>query len=368
VDESTVRPIPPRSRRFRLLVSAACTTAMAAVLAAGLTILPGTAASAATQVCSSQTGTIDGSYYSMYTNNSGTACITLNSGTSYSANWSNIGDFVGGIGWNPGSTSRSISFSSSLSASGGTSLISLYGWSTSPLVEYYVEENYSGSPNAAGTFEGTVNSDGGTYNIYEHQQVNQPSIQGTATFEQYLAIRTSPTSSGTITFGNFVNAWASHGMNLGSMNYQILASETYNNGSGSDSVSIGGAVATTPPSTMPPTTAPPTSSAPTTPAGGPGSCKATYAVTSSWTGGYNASVTVADSGSSAISGWNVGLGLASGDTITSLWNGVNSGTTGSISVKNESYNGSLSPGASTSFGYTATGSSSTAPSVSCTSS
>src|SRR4029077_15117647 len=111
-----------------------------------------------------------------------------------------------------------------------------------PLVEYYVIENYVGSPPTAGTYMGQVTSDGGTYNIYEHQQVNQPSIQGTATFEQYLAIRTSPTSSGTITTQNFVSAWASHGMNLGTLNYQILATESFGGGSGSSSatVSLGG--------------------------------------------------------------------------------------------------------------------------------
>ena len=137
----------------------------------------------------------------------------------------------------PGSNSTK-TFSSSLNASGGTTLVSLYGWSTNPLVEYYVMENYSGSPPTAGTYMGQVTSDGGTYNIYEHQQVNQPSIQGTATFEQYLAIRTSPTSSGTITTQNFFNAWASHGMNLGTLNYQILATESFGGGSGNSSVTV----------------------------------------------------------------------------------------------------------------------------------
>jgi endo-1,4-beta-xylanase len=237
----THSPAPPthrrthrRPRRIMLLVGSVCAVALATVAA----VLPGTAR-AATQICSNSTGTNDGAYYSMYVSG-GSACITLNSGTSYSTTWSGIGDFVGGIGSNPGSTSANISFSNSLSTSGGgTTLVSLYGWSTNPLVEYYVEENYVPAGNSAGTFEGTVTSNGGTYDIYEHQQVNQPSIQGTATFEQYLAIRTSPTTSGTITFSNFVNAWASHGMDLGTMNYQILATEAYGGGSGSDSVTLG---------------------------------------------------------------------------------------------------------------------------------
>ena len=64
--------------------------------------LPGIA-SAATQICSNQTGTNGGYYYQMWTNGQGSACITLNSGNSYSTSWSGIGDFVAGVGWNPGS-------------------------------------------------------------------------------------------------------------------------------------------------------------------------------------------------------------------------------------------------------------------------
>jgi endo-1,4-beta-xylanase len=361
VDDTPVRPDPSSRGRTRLLIKAAGTAAVAAALAAAVTVLPGTA-NAATTLCSSQTGNNGGNYYQMWTAGQGSACITLNSGTSYSATWSGIGDFVAGVGWNPGSN-HTVSFSSSLSASGGTTLVSLYGWSTNPLVEYYVEEDYNGSPNTAGTYMGQMTSDGGTYNIYEHQQVNQPSIQGTATFEQYLAIRTSPTTSGTITTQNFFNAWASHGMHLGTMNYQILATEAWGGGSGTSNVTIG--TATTPP----PTSAPPTSAPPSTPAGGPGSCKATYSVVNSWNGGYQASVTVADSGSSAISGWTVGMTLASGQGISSLWNGVNSGTSGAITVHNASYNGAISAGGSTTFGFTANGNGATAPSnVTCTSS
>lgn len=87
---------------------------------------------------------------------------------------------------------------------------------------------------------GSVTSDGSTYNLYEDQRVNQPSIIGTATFNQYWAIRQSPRTSGTITTSNIFNAWASHGMNLGTFNYQILATESFNGGSGNCSVTVSG--------------------------------------------------------------------------------------------------------------------------------
>jgi len=232
VNAPTHVPRARRGGRVRLLLG----VVFAVILAAATAALPGTA-KAATAICSNQTGTNGGYYYQMWSAGQGSACVTLNSGNSYSTTWSGIGDFVAGVGWNPGNSSAK-TFSGSLSASGGTSLVSLYGWSTNPLVEYYVIENYVGSPPTAGTYMGQVTSDGGTYNIYEHQQVNQPSIQGTATFEQYLAIRTSPTSSGTITTQNFFNAWASHGMNLGTLNYQILATESFGGGSGNSNVTV----------------------------------------------------------------------------------------------------------------------------------
>ena len=287
----------PRTRgrgRARLLLG----VVFAVLLAAAAAVLPGTA-KAATTICSNQTGTNGGYYYQMWSAGTGSACITLNSGNSYSATWSGIGDFVAGVGWNPGSN-HTVSFSSSLSASGGTTLVSLYGWSTSPLVEYYVMENYSGSPPTAGTYMGQVTSDGGTYNIYEHQQVNQPSIQGTATFEQYLAIRTSPTSSGTITTQNFFNAWASHGMNLGTLNYQILATESFGGGSGNSSVTVNSG-----------------SSGGGGGGGGGGSsgCTATLSAGSKGSNWYNLNVSVTGS-----STWTVTMNLVAPAVVYSTWN------------------------------------------------
>jgi endo-1,4-beta-xylanase len=218
--------------RGRLLIGLGSALAMAAV-----TILVPASASAATKICSSKTGTNGGYYYQMWTNGQGSTCITLNSGNSYSTTWSGVGDFVAGVGWNPGS-GHTVTFSGSMHSSGGATRVSLYGWSTNPLVEYYVMEDYNGSAPSSGTYKGQITSDGGTYKIYEHLQVNQPSIQGTATFEQYLAVRTSPVTSGTITTQNFINAWSRYGMHLGTMNYQILATEAWGGGSGSSSITV----------------------------------------------------------------------------------------------------------------------------------
>jgi endo-1,4-beta-xylanase len=158
-------------------------------------------------------------------------------------------------------------------------------------------EDYVGSPPTAGTFMGQVTSDGGTYNIYEHQQVNQPSIQGTTTFEQYLAIRTSPVSSGTITTQNFFNAWASHGMNLGSLNYQIFATEAFGGGSGSSNFTVSHGSSTG------------------TGGGGTGSCTATLSPGSSGNGWYNLNVAVTGS-----STWTVTVNMVAPSVVASTWN------------------------------------------------
>jgi endo-1,4-beta-xylanase len=88
-----------------------------------------------------------------------------------------------------------------------------------------------------GQNKGTVTSDGGTYAIWEHQQVNQPSIQGTSTFNQYISIRQGARTSGTVTVQNHFNAWAQAGMSLGSLNYQVMAVESWS-GSGSGQISL----------------------------------------------------------------------------------------------------------------------------------
>ena len=90
---------------------------------------------------------------------------------------------------------------------------------------------------AEGTQKGTVTSDGATYAIWEHQQVNQPSIQGTSTFNQYISIRQSSRSSGTVPVQNHFNAWAAAGMQLGTLNYQVMAVESWS-GSGSGQISV----------------------------------------------------------------------------------------------------------------------------------
>ncbi|MGW4064254.1 cellulose binding domain-containing protein [Amycolatopsis sp. NPDC004747] len=110
-----------------------------------------------------------------------------------------------------------------------------------------------------------------------------------------------------------------------------------------------------PPTSTTPTT-PTTTTTPTTPTG---ACSASYRTVRSWEGAYQGEVTVT-AGSVAINGWTVAW-TSGGPAITQVWNGNLTTSGESVSVGNVSYNGSLQASASTTFGFLANGTPTTAP-------
>jgi predicted carbohydrate-binding protein with CBM5 and CBM33 domain len=84
-------------------------------------------------------------------------------------------------------------------------------------------------------------------------------------------------------------------------------------------------------------------------------CTATFKTTNTWSGGYQAEVTVANSGTAPLLGWMVMWSEPAGNTIASLWNGTLSSMDGRQMAENADWNGPLAVGGSTTFGYVANG-------------
>lgn len=188
---------------------------------------------AAAAASSDVTGTSGGFYWQCYNaNNKGSATLTNGTAGNFSVSYSNVDDVVAGKGWSTGST-RTIGYNVG-SLSGSYNSVGVYGWTKSPLIEYYVNE-FGSAYTGNATRVNTVSSDGHTYTFYKHQQVNQPSIIGTATFWQYLDNwgGSSTGSNRSINMANHINNWkSSGGQGFGSYDYQIFSLEAYGNKSG----------------------------------------------------------------------------------------------------------------------------------------
>jgi endoglucanase len=96
------------------------------------------------------------------------------------------------------------------------------------------------------------------------------------------------------------------------------------------------------------------------------SCSASYSVTNSWSGGFQAQVTLTDTGTAAMTSWGLSWTFSGGQQITSLWDGVYTQSGGQVSVTNESYNGNVASGGSVTIGFTANGATPSALTVNCT--
>ncbi|GHE75098.1 endoglucanase [Streptomyces spiralis] len=105
--------------------------------------------------------------------------------------------------------------------------------------------------------------------------------------------------------------------------------------------------------------------------GGSGStpaCTAAYTVTNDWGTGFNAQVTVTNTGTTAIKSWKVTWTWSGSQKITNMWNATYTQTGSTVTAANADHNGSVPAGGSTSFGFGGAPGGGSAPSVSCTAS
>ncbi|MET9438833.1 cellulose binding domain-containing protein [Streptomyces sp. NPDC006551] len=83
-------------------------------------------------------------------------------------------------------------------------------------------------------------------------------------------------------------------------------------------------------------------------------CKVAYKITGQWQGGFQADVTVTNTGSSAWNGWRLAWTFPHGQSVDQAWNATVTQTAAQVTATNLSYNASVPPGGSVSFGFNGT--------------
>ena len=393
--------------------------ALAAVLAVSVAflgvLLTAQSASAATTVCAEQTASVSSGTYIVQNNeydSSASECVSTDGGADFDVANSSIANSTsgspgaypsiyqgchwgvcsaGGLSTNPIEESNlksgevTTSWSTTQPGSGAYDVAYDIWFNRTATTtgqpnctEIMVWLNHNGSVQPFGsTVADNVNVGGTTYNVWEGGQ----SSWDTVTYDMTSAATSvsnldlAPIAQDAVSRGYLsascylIDIEAGFELWQGGAGLSTNAFSVAVNGSGGSTAT---ATASPSPSASRSATASPSPSASasasaTTPSSGGAGCTAAYSITSAWTGGYQAQVTVT-AGSSAISGWTVGWTYPSSQTISNLWNGTYTQSGTSVTVANAAYNGSVAAGGNTSFGFTANDSGSdTAPAqLTCT--
>ncbi|MFI6932576.1 PHB depolymerase family esterase [Streptomyces sp. NPDC050287] len=84
----------------------------------------------------------------------------------------------------------------------------------------------------------------------------------------------------------------------------------------------------------------------------PGACRVT-ATTNAWSTGLTGSVTLTNTGTTSVNGWQLGFTLPAGQTITNGWGATYAPASGAVTATNAAYNATLAPNGSVTIGYQA---------------
>lgn len=115
---------------------------------------------------------------------------------------------------------------------------------------------------------------------------------------------------------------------------------------GSDTSKPAPTTTTTTPAPPPP---PPTTTTPPPPPAK--ACAVAYRITEQWQGGFQANVTVRNTGTAAVNGWSLVWTFSNGESVREMWDASGRQYGSIVSAANTSYNRQIAAGASVRFGF-----------------
>jgi hypothetical protein len=172
--------------------------------------------------------------WQVWSNGGTPGTVTTYSTPAFSATWNNSSNYLGRLGFEWGNSGGTYDTHGTITAqfvekrqgtpssNNSWSYIGLYGWSTSPCIEWYiVEDSLATMPISPynSSQKGTATIDGESYKFYSN------STNGTggnrcgnvSTWTQFWSVRQKARQCGTISVTQHFDGWKAAGMTMGSL-------------------------------------------------------------------------------------------------------------------------------------------------------
>jgi hypothetical protein len=234
-------------------------------------------------------------------------------------------------GTNPATSTSVLTFTASATAATGTSAVTITGT--------------SGSTTATTTITLTVSPSSG-FSLAPSASTLAVSQSGTAT--DTITVTDVGGFTGSVTLvasGLPTGVTVAYGTNPTTTTSVLTFTASATATAGTSTVTITGTSGTT--------TA--TTAIALTVSGGGTGCHVVYAISPQNSSAFGATVSIENTGSAALTSWTLTWTFANGQTVASLWNGIESQSGANVTVKNEPYNGTIAAGTTyTGMGFNGT--------------
>ncbi|MET0793624.1 MAG: glycoside hydrolase family 11 protein [Polyangiaceae bacterium] len=173
-------------------------------------------------------GNADGLGYGIWTSGSGGSITVFKNAHAFSASWNNSQDFLAHVGLDFNSSKAYTAYGTIIAqyvekksgTAGGFSSIGIYGWTHSPCVEWYINEDAFNGLGQRGNVSATI--DGGTYSLAMLTTTGTGGANACESghsggWTQMISTRKTARQCGTVTVSDHFAAWAKQGWSLGTL-------------------------------------------------------------------------------------------------------------------------------------------------------